>query len=580
MALVLTKAARVDIARSFRRDLVNTKDYFYIAVGKTTPWLDSNGAEIEEAPPNPIDTTYDTNVFRRDIMLVQKLDSADIVHLARRINWESGTVYDQYDDSYGRKYVDVWGQAASDGSTLHSATSGATNLADSNFYVMTNEFKVYKCLKNGNGAASTIKPTITDPSIIEILDDGYHWKFLFTVSASDQNKFLDSQYIPVRKLTGNPEFDVNGEIDSITVTAGGSGYTSTPTVTITGDGDITTGNVPLATATVTAGAVSSISVDRAGSGFSFARVTISGGGGSGAAATASLGDADSLPALGSAVEGNATRGTIDRIDVTKVGSDYVSGDTTVVITGDGSGAEATAVVDANTGQITAINVTDNGSGYSFADITFVNSLGAEKTGAAKATARAVISPPLGHGSHPVKELYAHRLALVVSLDDNTNTDLFVDNDFRQVALMKNLLKYNWTDAGTDGFTANTGKTSHRIEVGTLTAYNNYEADDIITTNDNGKFRVIQKQIDGSNYYIWLQPIIDIISSSSTLTNTGTTANPKNITGLSINTYSSSSGSEDLPDVDVHTGEILYVENRAKINRQEEQVETIKAILTF
>ena len=35
---------------------------------------------------------------------------------------------------------------------------------------------------------------------------------------------------------GNPAFDVNGELDSVTVTAGGSGYTSAPTVVIEGDG--------------------------------------------------------------------------------------------------------------------------------------------------------------------------------------------------------------------------------------------------------------------------------------------------------------------------------------------------------
>ena len=47
------------------------------------------------------------------------------------------------------------------------------------------------------------------------------------------------------KLTGNPTHDVTGEIDSITITAGGSGYTSAPAVVIQGDGDGT------ATATAT-----------------------------------------------------------------------------------------------------------------------------------------------------------------------------------------------------------------------------------------------------------------------------------------------------------------------------------------
>ena len=123
--------------------------------------------------------------------------------LADRTDWVSGTVYDEYDDTY---------------TSSNQSNSGAQSLAEANFFVVTDEFKVYKCISNNLNGASTVKPTSTGTSVFE-LSDKYNWKFMFQISASDQNKFLDADYIPVRKITGNPTHDVNGEVDSITITA-------------------------------------------------------------------------------------------------------------------------------------------------------------------------------------------------------------------------------------------------------------------------------------------------------------------------------------------------------------------------
>jgi len=74
-----------------------------------------------------------------------------------------------------------------------------------------------------------------------------------------------------------------GTINSITVSAGGSGYTSAPTVVFTGGG----GSGASATATVANGAVSAVNLTSPGTGYTSApTVSFSGGGGTGAAATA------------------------------------------------------------------------------------------------------------------------------------------------------------------------------------------------------------------------------------------------------------------------------------------------------
>jgi hypothetical protein len=71
-------------------------------------------------------------------------------------------------------------------------------------------------------------------------------------------------------------------VDTISVTAGGTGYTSEPTVTLSGGG----GKGATATATIASGAVSAVNVTSPGSGYTSApSVAFTGGGGTGAAAT-------------------------------------------------------------------------------------------------------------------------------------------------------------------------------------------------------------------------------------------------------------------------------------------------------
>ena len=532
MALVLRRLGRVELARTFHRDIKNNNDYYHFAVGKTTAWTD------DTSPESPIDSDSYVSEFRRSMMFTQRVDSADICMLSRRIDWTQNTIYDEYDDAY---------------SSTNKSYSQATSLADSNFYVMTDEFKVYKCISNNSNAQSADKPTTTGTSAFQ-LSDGYIWKFMFQVSASDQNKFLDADYIPVRKISGNPTHDVTGEVDSVTITSGSSGYTGVPTVVFAGDGTGATG-----TATVSGGAVTGVTIDTAGSGYSFCFVTFVGGGaGTAATGTVTLGDADSLPALQSAVEGASIEGTVDRVEVTTAGTLYQPDDVTLTITGDGTGAEASATVNAATGAITAVTVTQAGPGYSYADIT-ITTAGGNGSGA---VCRAIVSPQGGHGSNATRELFANNLGLTVSFDENTNRDLILGNDFRQIALIKNIK----TPAGVV-YTTNTATACYIINVATadITA-NRYVADDIITTSDGGKFQVIQVDSDNDNVYLTAE--LPLITGSSTLTNT-----TQNIPSLSINSVTN-------PEVKNSSGEVIYLDNRSPVTRSEDQVEQIKALIRF
>jgi hypothetical protein len=545
MALLLRSAGRTEIARSLYRDITNENDFFYFFVGRTTEWDD------EESPELPVDSSRYANTSSRNMLFVKRIEKSDTVLMIPRINWASGTVYDQYDDKYGE--LDANGDA-------YAANSGALSLKDSQFYVLTDDDHVYKCISNNNGADSTIKPLGTSTSAIETAD-GYIWKFMFKVEASDKIKFLTPEYIPVRKIagSGDPEFDVNGEIDTITLTNTGSSYETAPTVNINGDGIGAN-----ATASVSGGEVTNISLTNSGSGYSFAYITFSGGGGSGAAANVQLGFAESGTAQED-VENAAIPGTVDRLEIISGGIDYVDGDATVSIIGDGSGAEAILDIDGEDGSILSVTITNRGSGYTFADVTIT---GVEGSGA---EIIAVISPRAGHGANAQKELFATNVGFSVNLV-NDNADLFLNNDFRQIGVIKNPLVFD----SNNNFQLSTGTCCFVIQV---LDPQNYALDDVITTDSGGKFIVIQKvdaDNDGIDESIYLLPIIPIITTSSVLTNT-----TQSIPNLAINT----DVPEDIealaePEIDNTTGEIIYLDNREFIVRQQDQVEKIRAILKF
>ena len=200
--------------------------------------------------------------------------------------------------------------------------------------------------------------------------------------------------------SGAAATSVRGKVTGITVTAAGSGYTSDPTVTI--------GSVATATATRTGNTVTSITVTAAGSGYtSDPTVTITGGVGSGATATANR-TGNTVTSITVTNEGSgytsdptvtitggvdtraratAVRGTVTSIDVTAVGSGYTSDPTVTFTSGGGTGAAATVTRTGNT--VTSITVTNGGSGYtSNPTVTFTGGGG---TGARATAVRGTVT---------------------------------------------------------------------------------------------------------------------------------------------------------------------------------------------
>lgn len=284
MAAIITSKFRVHNAESFKEGFSEAAaTNMYLGIGRPQAWSNDN------SPDTPVDTVADEYYYWDDMLAVKRIQSSDVTLAVPRRNWTTGKYYDAYRHDYNGTTTGV--DIDSGGSTTPA------NLFAANFFVVTNEYNVYKCLDNRDATntvvASTVKPTGTSTSPITTAD-GYVWKYMYSISAADVLKFVSTDFMPVKTLGSNPgstdsyydqwlveDAAVDGSINNIFVTSGGTGYTSAPTVTITGDG---TGATATATIDVGSGEVTGITMTAAGSGYTYASATISGGGGASAAA--------------------------------------------------------------------------------------------------------------------------------------------------------------------------------------------------------------------------------------------------------------------------------------------------------
>lgn len=232
----------------------------YFAFGKTDAWAN-------DSAPNPANSSVALRYEIWNNMIgAKRILGGNMMHAIPRHNWTANTVYTAYDHMSDTLY---------DSNTI--------------FYVVNSDYSVYKCIANNTGRASTVEPTSVNPSIVSSTSDGYIWKYMYSISDSEQLRFTTDDYIPVKTLTeddGSLQWQVqstavDGSIQAIYLTNVGTNYTNVSNIiiSITGDGSSATAKATLNTSTNT---ISSIYMTDSGSGYSYATVSISGGGGSGA----------------------------------------------------------------------------------------------------------------------------------------------------------------------------------------------------------------------------------------------------------------------------------------------------------
>lgn len=126
------------------------------------------------------------------------------------------------------------GRSASAEGVINKTANNKTLLEDSKFYVVTDEYKVYKCIDNKYGSQSTVKPINIGPSVFET-SDGYAWKFLYRIPPNMVSKFVTPDYIPVINALSDNFYDV-GSIGRLNIESSGVNYGSDTRIRVSGDG--------------------------------------------------------------------------------------------------------------------------------------------------------------------------------------------------------------------------------------------------------------------------------------------------------------------------------------------------------
>lgn len=218
------------IADGVYQEVTSKTARYYHWFGKENTWQDflspfipSSTTDTPGAPSENF--RYELHV-RRDILTAKLIKPSDVSYVTRRIDWTTNTVYDMYDDAI----------ETTTGYGYGPAYSGAIRLEDANFFVLTNEYNVYKCIDNNDNSLSTYQPTGTTPDVFQT-SDGYKWKFMYGIPVSLRNRFLSSTYMPVSNSLKS-QFYSSGAISSIAIENGGANYNPLTTVAvISGDGN-------------------------------------------------------------------------------------------------------------------------------------------------------------------------------------------------------------------------------------------------------------------------------------------------------------------------------------------------------
>ena len=422
---------------------------YYCFLSKPTPW--SN----ESDPDSPTTDIKTLKQIQKNIFVAKQIKTSDISPVIQRIDWAENTIYDYYRDDDPMLEKDINGYLLK------------------HFYVKNKYDQVFKCLWNNNAQPSTREPyfepgTYSSNRIFQG-DDGYKWKFMYTIDTGLKLKFMDREWMPVQigANTPNPLITPSGagSIDVINVIDGGSGY------------------------------------------------------------------------------------------------DTVNAVVYVTITGDGTGASASANVQSlqDGGSIRDIIVVNPGSNYTYANVSVTSDIGgnAELTWAT--------SPVGGHGFDPISELGCEHIMLTSTFDGNENGFVPTEIDYHQVGILVNPTTRQLSPQPANGIIYSTS-TNIIVAPG---SDGGYTPDEFVYQGkpENPTFYGTVLNFDTDSNMIRL------------INTTGTPSNNSPIFGQSSSTTRTLL-SYNTPNFVVNSGYLIYVENRAGVQRSSDGIEQFRFVLGF
>jgi len=266
------------------------------------------------------------------------------------------------------------------------------------------------------------------------------------------------------------------------------------------------------------------------------------------------------------IQNAASGGEVVGYQVTSGGSGYTTVPTVEVI-GNGVAANATATISG--GAVTKINVKDSDGnkahGRNFTQ-AYVKITGGNGSGA---VARPIIGPAAGFGADPRDDLKATAMMFTAKPAGDEGSNWVIGNDFRQVTLVKNI-EIPDSDAL---YTGVTGNALRRMKFSNISS--SFSADKTILGSTSLANAYVVKSDSDEVWYIQdsdtkFEPFVEgeVISETD-----GSGAGTLDASGVDGDSFAYING-----DVDISTGEVMYIDNRAAIQRSADQTEDIKIII--
>ena len=425
---LVTSNFNVHSAASFVNTFANT-DYFIFA-GKHTPYPISDTTIT--APNNSVKSShidvYDNMIFAK------RVQQSDVVHMVPKYTWTSNTFYSQYDHR-------------------------DADLLTKQFFVMVDddtEYNVWKCLHNGSNSTSTTYSTISptrDGSSADLnpleTGDKYVWKYMYTITKTQYEKFATSNYIPITANTSVINGATPGTIELIDVVEAGKGYSNYIAEGTLKNGDINIGGVN----TIYGAPEDAVAVDDYYQGC-ILKITTS----------SKPGAIDQYRRIVNYEGVGAQKKFIldSPFTVTPEVTDTYEVYPYVFVWGDGSEsipAEGRAIIDPAANSIARIEMLNVGAGYRYGesypsdmprDIPIAENtiyiplpeIISQDAAFKVASLQPNLSPKDGHGSDPWNELGGNRVCISTKFTDSESGTIPTQNDFRQVGLLKQPLYTN------------------------------------------------------------------------------------------------------------------------------------------
>jgi len=533
MKILNTVENKILMAKQYEKALTVDSNT-YIGIGKPLEW-DGSDTVI----PRPTETTDNIFDVYRHLVSLKKIIGSDVNLVAPRVDWANNTVYEEYTEDLELFTYDFKQQV----SGVVTASLGSSNVVGNGTFFTANLSVGDYVELAGDG----INVPPVKKEIVAITNNTFmlvNSVFTNTYTQNNLQKIINTYPFYSNKFYVRNDYD---QVFKCLLNNNGAASTVVPEIDVGG-------SLPENPFILTSDGYKWKYLYTIPSGIKEKFFT-----------------SDWMPVVKNNLVVNSTvNGRLEIIKIISGGSGYLAGGNSssaniISVSGSGTGANLTANV--YNGVITNINIIDGGSGYKDAIITVSDNT--QLFGSNSANIISVIGPENGHGYDPEKELGATHLMICSELDGDELGKFPTENldenfDFRQVSILRDVLD-------SDGLPANNIRYNASYLVTVFNPPKRYTLDSYLYQGESfetATYTAVVVFWDDDTKTLWLNNVTGSIQAETELK----VKDDVNFVA-SIDTIVS-------PEIQLNSGELLYIKNNESIVRDDDQTEQIKILVSF